>query len=411
MIQTSQSGKGSPFITATDQNGENITKPSICIIAHNAYGAMLGGMAGHIGGAEHQTALLAKWLAGRGYPTSLLTWDEGQSDDCIIDGVRVIGISSAEAGVPGLRFFHPRTTGLFAAMRRANANIYYQNSAENVTGLAAAWCQWCRRVFIYSVASDVACERKLPAMRGLRDRLLYRYGLRHATRIIVQTHRQENLIKESFGLDSMPLPMPCRLPVAVRLAGNAVPPEQRVAWVGRVVPLKRMEWLLDIAARMPDVEFDVAGANMEDAMRSPHLAGYASHLNDRAKTMRNVTWHGAVSREDVINIYCQAFCLCCTSEYEGFPNTFLEAWSQGRPTISSFDPDGLIQSRNLGSYASTVDDFVSAIRRLLSSPDEWLRQSRNCLEYYATNHALDIAMPRFEREIVEAYRSSVDRVD
>ena len=81
--------------------------PSICIIAHNAYGAMRGGLSGHIGGAEHQTALLARWLAERGYPTSLLTWDEGQSDETVIAGVRIIRICGAEAGIPGLRFIHP----------------------------------------------------------------------------------------------------------------------------------------------------------------------------------------------------------------------------------------------------------------------------------------------------------------
>lgn len=375
-------------------------KLSICIIAHNAFGAMCGGLTGHIGGAEHQAALLAKWLTKRGYRTTLLTWNEGQPNSSTIDGVNILGICRAQAGLPGLRFFHPRTTGLFAAMRQANADVYYHNSAESVTGLAAAWCQWRRRAFVYSVASDVACERKLPAMRELRDRTLYRYGLRHASRIIVQTDRQRILLKRSFGLDAVPLPMPCCLPVPQFDSGNWQPLSPRVAWVGRIDKMKRMEWILDIAEKMPDLAFDVVGANLELAFRSPHLADYARNLYLRAKSISNVTWHGALPREAVIEIYRRALCYCCTSVYEGFPNTFLEAWSQGRPVVSSFDPDGLIHSRELGSSVSAVQEFVSAIRRLCSSPTTWQLQSQNCLRYYAATHALEVAMPRLEQELI-----------
>ncbi len=293
-------------------------------------------------------------------------------------------------------------------MKRANADLYYHNSAENVTGLAAVWCQWRRRVFIYSVASDVACERKLPAMRGMRDRVLYRYGLRHATRIIVQTHRQGRLLKESFRLDSVPLPMPCRLPVAFAFKENATLPPVRVVWVGRIDRMKRMEWILDIAERMPNIEFDIVGANLGLALSSSRLAAYADHLFRRARSIGNIAFHGTLPREELPELYRSALCLCCTSTYEGFPNTFLEAWSQGTPVVSSFDPDGLIQSHNLGCYACRLDDFVSGIQRLSSSADEWQRKSRNCLEYYATTHSLVVAMPRFEREIVDTYRHNAN---
>jgi len=50
----------------------------LCLVAHFAYGAALGGMHGHIGGVEWQTNLLAKWLAPQGHSVSLVTWDEGQ---------------------------------------------------------------------------------------------------------------------------------------------------------------------------------------------------------------------------------------------------------------------------------------------------------------------------------------------
>ena len=68
---------------------------------------------------------MARWLAARGYPVQMLTWDEGQPDEIEIDGVRVFKICRLDGGLVGLRFFHPRWTGLVRAMRRADADLYY----------------------------------------------------------------------------------------------------------------------------------------------------------------------------------------------------------------------------------------------------------------------------------------------
>ena len=102
-------------------------KPSICFVAHFAYGALTGGESGHVGGVERQTSLMAKWLAKRGYKVSMLTWDEGQKDGVEIDSVKVFKMCRKDDGIKGFRFFHPRWNSLNAAMERANADIYHQN--------------------------------------------------------------------------------------------------------------------------------------------------------------------------------------------------------------------------------------------------------------------------------------------
>lgn len=56
----------------------NSGKMSVCIVSHNAYGSITGAKTGHVGSAEYQTALMARWFASRGYETSILTWDEDQ---------------------------------------------------------------------------------------------------------------------------------------------------------------------------------------------------------------------------------------------------------------------------------------------------------------------------------------------
>src|ERR1051325_10025440 len=79
-------------------------KPSICIIAHYAYGAMRGGQNGHFGGAEQKTTLMARWLAHKGYRIYLITWDEGYQDFDVIDRVFMVKVCRHDAGIRYARF-------------------------------------------------------------------------------------------------------------------------------------------------------------------------------------------------------------------------------------------------------------------------------------------------------------------
>src|SRR5688500_10726942 len=126
---------------------------------------MKGGHSGHIGGVERQTSMLARWLAARGYDVTLVSWDEGQTDGEIVDGVRLLKTCARNAGVKHWRMLHPRATSLFKALRKANADIYYHNCAEVYTGLVALFCRRNNRKFVYSTAHDNGCDPKLPTLQ------------------------------------------------------------------------------------------------------------------------------------------------------------------------------------------------------------------------------------------------------
>lgn len=368
----------------------------ICIVAHFAFGAMKGGD-GHGGGVERQTSIVARWLSEKGHKVSMVTWDDGQEDGSFIDGVQMLKLCRRNDGLPGLRFFFPRWTSLNQALCRADAELYYQNCGEYVTGQIAWWCRRHGRRFVYSVASDPDCDPRLPEMRTLRERILYRYGLTHSDRIVVQTRKQQRMLKEGFGLEATPLPMPCPGPTETEYnipSDNGSEPF-RVAWVGRVAPVKRLEVLLDVAERLPDVRFEVAGQS--DASES-----YTRPLFERARAMQNVTLHGHVGRDRMPGYFRAASILCCTSDYEGFPNTFLEAWSYGLPIVSTVDPDNLITERGLGVYSANSQQAVQAILRFKQDHELRKSMSANARNYYLEYHAPDQAMPRFEGVLADA---------
>ena len=341
---------------------------------------------------------MAKWLAGRGYRVSMITWDEGQVDGEEIDGVRVFKICRREAGVPGLRFFWPRWMDLVRAMRRADADVYYQNCGEYVTGQVALWCRRHGRKFVYSVANDPDCDLCLPEMHTIRERVLYRYGLTHADCVIAQTHKQQEMLKSGFGRESVVIPMPCPRPGN----GEYLPPEPltvdgRVLWIGRICEQKRPDRLLELARTCPELAFDFVGPM--------NGSRYAQRVCEEAKCIPNVNVHGPAPREQVPGFYKRASVMCCTSGFEGFPNTFLEAWSHGLPIVSTFDPDGLIASRGLGLVAEDVSGLARGIRELVASPERWRQASRNAREYYLENHTVEAVMPQFERVFRDVLRN------
>lgn len=385
----------------TEASGADSTpadRISICIVAHFAYGALAGGSTGHIGGVERQTSLMARWLAARGHRVSFVTWDEGQADGTEIHGVRVLTLCRRDEGVRGLRFLHPRWTSLNAAMSRANADVYYQNCGEYVTGQVALWCRRHRRKFTYSLAHDRECQPDLRGIQTRRERVLYRYGLGHADLVIAQTQTQQRRLLEGFGRESVVVPMPCPEPDGIA-SGLPQPPtgaSARVLWLGRICEVKRPDRFLDLAEASPDLKFDLVGP--EDG------TSYSHEILSRASRIPNVTVCGPAGRDEVHRFYRAAACLCCTSDEEGFPNTFLEAWSYGLPVVSTVDPDCVIEDRELGAVGSTLHELAANISQLLATPSQWRRISANARQYYLDTHTVDRVMVRFERLFLDAAR-------
>ncbi len=352
--------------------------PSVCFVAPRAYAALTNERgAPWAGGAEVQQALIARELARRGLRVSLITLDHGQPDGSVHDGVRVFTMCRQAAGWPGIRFVHPRWSGLWAAMRRAAADVYCQRGAGLETGQVALWCKRHRRPFLFAAASDSNADPTLPDLRSRRERLLYRYGLRRAARIVCQTARQAETFAALTPVKTVTIASCCSEPNGED-NGAIVPrnnPRPRVLWVGRPSYKKRFDWLLDLAGLCPDWHFDVVGidrAHSERAHRRP----------------ANVKWHGVVRPEQMPSFYRAADVLVCTSSVEGFPNSFLEAWARGVPTVSTFDPDGLIARHGLGAVADSVSGLRSAIGALVTDPKVWTACARQARAYRAEHHSV-----------------------
>lgn len=123
--------------------------------------------------------------------------------------------------------------------------------------------------------------------------------------------------------------------------------------------------------------------------------------------MPNVHLHGTVPHACVHLFYQRTAALICTSRAEGFPNTFLEAWSHGLPVVTTFDPDGIISSQSLGKVGKDVPKLTAGIRELLDSPEQWQKMSRRIRQFYLKNFTVDTVMAKFEKAFIDANRKSI----
>jgi glycosyltransferase involved in cell wall biosynthesis len=343
----------------------------ICIVGFDDYPQLARLKdAQYVGGESVQHVLLARAWRDLGHEVSMIVHDHGQGRVTDVDGIRAVAPYAREDGIPVLRFAHPRLTGMIAAMREIDADVYYQSPAGAATGITAWFCRRHRKRLIVRIASDLACIPGKQLIRYWRDRKIYEYGLRNADLIVAQSEQQRALLRQNYGVKSEVLDMAVEMP-------SGPPPHKDldVLWVANLRPVKRPEVVLDLARRMPKVRFTLAGGAL------PGADDYYRTVRDAASSIPNLTFPGAVPYTEVGALFSRAKIFLNTSQIEGFPNTFLQAWVRGVPVVAFFDPDSLIKQRALGHTATDMDDMVNAIERLLSDDAERQRTGERARAY------------------------------
>ena len=126
--------------------------PRICFVGLGTLPLLTREHGTRAGGAELQQALLAKALARRGWSVSMVVADHGQPDGAAWDGVRTLKAYQPDEGIRILRFLHPRWTKLHAALRRADADIYYASCAGGQLAQVALCAHGRGRKVVFRVA-------------------------------------------------------------------------------------------------------------------------------------------------------------------------------------------------------------------------------------------------------------------
>jgi glycosyltransferase involved in cell wall biosynthesis len=348
-----------------------------------------------IGGEQVQQTLLAKAFAARGCHVSMVVADYGQPDGAAWHGVTTYKAYRADAGLPILRFVHPRWTRTWAALMRANADVYYSSCADMLVGLVGMFCRRHGRGLVHRLASDTDADPKQLLIRYTRDKKLYEYGLRKADIVLCQHAAQQRALMENFAVSSIVADM------LVDAPARQFKPDQRdleILWVSNLRDLKRPDLALQLARQMPAHRIHMVGGP------EPSFSDLYQRIESAAGNLPNLTFHGRVPYREIGDFYDRAKVLINTSDVEGFPNSFLQSWSRGVPVVSFFDPNGLIKREGLGASPDSIDDMASAVQRFIADETEWRKTSQRCRNYMERTHGDDVVLKPYITALTEAAR-------
>jgi glycosyltransferase involved in cell wall biosynthesis len=346
-----------------------------------------------VGGESVQQTLLARALSVRGHEVSMVTADYGQPDAAVWDDVRVYKAYRPKAGLPVLRFLHPRWSGIWSALARADAQLYYTSCAGMQVALLALFCARQGRRFVFRCASDSDCDPSKLLIRHARDRWLYAYGLHRADAILVQSAAQAASLARHFGLPS-------------RVTGMLVEPacaeparDIDVLWVANIRRVKQPDRVLTLAAQLPEAAIHMVGGAL------PGEEALYERVRHEASLRPNLTFHGRLSYHDVNALYARARVLVNTSEVEGFPNSYLQAWIHGVPVVSYLDPDGVIGRNGLGARVDSPLRMRDEVLRLLGDRIALAAASARCRAFMEREYAEDRIVAPYLAAFEEALRN------
>jgi glycosyltransferase involved in cell wall biosynthesis len=361
------------------------SRPHLCFLAPHAWPVFSGdSKIAEVGGAEVQQSILARLFARRGYRVSMICLDYGQPGRSVIDGVTVHKAFAPEAGVRVLRFVHPRLTSMWRVMREADADIYYCRATSMWVSVVAQFCRRHGRRSVYAAASDMDfIPGEGGQIRYARDRWLYHWGLARVDRIVAQNEAQRVSCRARYGREALVIPSCYELPAH---APSAQAPRDTVLWVGTIRAGKRPELLLELAARLPQHRFVMVGGP------DRYERALFERVRRAAALVANVEFTGFLPLAQVESRFDTARVLVNTSEFEGMPNTFLQAWVRGVPTLATVDVGVPAHRRFRG-----LDEGAREIETLFADAAHWQSASRGCREYFERTHSGAQTLERYGR--------------
>ena len=354
-----------------------------------------------VGGAEVQQSILARALAAAGHRVSMVCLDFGQPQRVELDGVTVHKTYRPDEGVPGLRFLHPRITAMWRAMREVDADVYYQRSSAMLTAVVAEFSRHHGRRSIYAGASDTDFLPGRQQIRFRRDRWLFERGITRVDRLIVQNRNQQKSCLLNYGRRSVLIPSVYEPPRDARPGGG-----DTVLWVGTVHRYKRPELFLEIAKRLPHRRFVmVGGAGCDDEQR----IAYYEEVRRAAAALPNVEFKGFLPLAQVEPYFDRARVHVNSSDHEGVPNTFLQAWARGVPVVAWVDTGARYDGDPLYRIVDSVDKATAEVERLFTSEAYHRRASERTRAYFRATHSPEEVIARYDvllRDLVEQPRAA-----
>jgi len=359
----------------------------------------------NMGGAEYQAHLLAMEFSRRaGVRTTYLSRFVPAEAEIPYD-VRQMG----QPTVRGRRAALLDAQRLWTSLRELQPDVIYQRIKQSYTAVCALYARHSGIPLFFHAASEQDVDTSWRQRRWSMNTPLDfaevaagNWGVRHASHVIVQTHEQAILLRANMQRGASLVVRNFQpLPVQQQRIDH---PGVCVVWVGNLKPVKRPHLYVELAHRLqvhPEIQFLMVG-------RPGAERGMPQLMSEIAATP-NIKFLGELTLDEVNALMDRADILVNTSNFEGSPNTFIQAWAHGVVVTSlAVDVDGGMETQGIGFCRRDMAQLAQIIAELARSPD-WRRSvAERAFSYVHREHSLDNAM-RLADTMLSTAQRAVDR--
>lgn len=265
----------------------------------------------------------------------------------------------------------------FIFVRGANRSLSYLRIFSNIL----------KSKIVFFAASDVNFQPGKELINANHDKKLFQYGLNGVSYIVVQNIYQKELLQLNYNKAN------CTIIPNIWKVSESKQVSDYVnhnLWVGNFRSIKRPEWFIRLSQKFPEKQFIMIGAALDKSL-------FEKCKIDTEKIC-NIDFLGPKPFNYVNMLFSSCRVFVCTSEIEGFPNTFLQAWANNKPVITTFDPGGLVKKEGLGVVIDSEDELEDAFK-LLSNEEFYIQIQNKILKYFSTNHDAQKAYEKLIQDI------------
>lgn len=358
---------------------------SICFVAPYAYNYINPGHEESAGGAERQQYLLGNQLLKDGYDVHYIVFKQGthrryENNDGM-NIWKVLNPLNTKKDI--IENFH----SIYYYIKKINSDVYYSRGNIKLAMATSHICRLLNKKYIYAVADDTNVTDTGSKVLNY----LFRNSLKNSDLVVTQSSHQKNLLSDSFGINSKTIPNMHHLPPESEVPDYSN--RDYILWVGRIQKeQKKPHRFVSLAEKMPQYNFRLVGPTSDSE--------YSRSIIKRIEDSDNIVYSGFVKPDEIDKYYKSAYLLVNTSDYEGFPNTFLEAWSYGVPVFSySFDLDGELVEYKIGGQYSNISKLELEIKKLLNEECYWKSFSHSSRNHFKENYTIDKIYPHYKNII------------
>lgn len=340
------------------------------------------------GGSEYQIECLIDSLAAeRRYEIFYLARSVAPS--CSPAGYRIVRIGTRNRAP---RFGYAMdAVPLYRALRSLRPQVIYQRVACGYTGVCAWYARRSGARLIWHVAhdTDVMLERLDPGRNPVRrflETASIEYAIRNADHIVTQTEHQAQLLQENYARKADGVVRNFQ-PSPTEEIDKSGPPT--VLWVANFKRWKQPELFVALANELRDlnaVRFVMVGASASGS----GTVDWNEALMAQIRQAKNLDYLGPLPQAEINQLFARAHIFVNTSKWEGFPNTFIQAWMREVAVVSlTVDPDHVLAQGKMGIAADTPQALASAVRCLITDPARRADYGKRARRYAMREHSLE----------------------